>query len=59
MEIVKRDNVELFQMMISIAAHCSQVEMEIEKRYKAEMIQMVITIGVHWRSRLRRETMQS
>ena len=56
LEIVKRDNAELIQMLVPIGDHWSPLELEIEKRAEAEMIQMVIPIGVHWSWRLRRET---
>ena len=42
-----RDNAELIQMVITIGAHLSPLELEIEKRDTAELIQMVIIIGAH------------
>jgi hypothetical protein len=42
------DIAELIQMVITIGAHCSPLELEIEKRDNAELILMVITIGAHW-----------
>ena len=59
MEIAKRDIAELIQVVLTIRAHWSPLELEIEKRDKAELIQMVIIIGVHWSWRLQAETMLS
>ena len=56
MQIEKRDLVELIQMVLTIGAHWSPLELELEKRDLAELIQMLLTIGVHWSCRLRRET---
>ena len=39
---------ELIQIMLTVGAHWSPLELEIEKRDMAELIQMVLTIGAQW-----------
>ena len=48
MKIKKRDYSQLIQVVITIGAHWSPLELEIEKRDNPELILMVITIGAHW-----------
>ena len=45
MEIEKS---ELIQMVLTIGAHRSPLELEIEKRDMDELIQMLLTIGAQW-----------
>jgi hypothetical protein len=38
----------MIQMVLTIGAHWSPLELEIKKRDYAELIQMVISFGAHW-----------
>ena len=51
MKIGKRYNAKLIQIMITIGAHWSPLELEIEKRGSAELIQIMITIGTRRQKR--------